>query len=761
MRFTHLPLVVAFLVLSFSIRPTLVLAQSQNMLGHQSQNEGISVLLAPPVVKIDGDLSEWDWSSRIWVFADSAMRSRFSVEAAAMWDKENLYLAAKWKDPTPMFNTVDPEIDPYEGWKSDSWQVRVRTDKITHVTTWFHTPKAMPVVQIAYGKSLTEPFGGDGAFWVGKPHETNLGRGIEMAYKKDADGQGCTQEIKIPWVLLCEKPPTYKVGDKVQLGFEFLWGDPSGRSWPIHRYADNMQPGMTSREFYFTNFKAWGSAELFPAGHVPVREYVGDSDRLAGTIPVVATIPKASARFTLVIEDESGKRVRNLIGDGDPNDYAAAGGKPAGETRQVTVMWDGLDDKGKPVSPGKYRMRGLTHKGLGAEYEMCFYNPGTPPWPTAKGDGAWGADHSGPAAVAVGGGQTFIGSPVVEGGSGLIALDADGRKTWGEKRGVEKVAADGKYVYAVGRNSYMGNAYCLNRYAAKDGAYQPFVKDGKPLAFDLRIDTLFVPVLADAADAAAESDSDDAPAGDTGNLLNNVAVTAMAVQDGKLAVALNAGKIVLLDAATSELLMAFNAKKVSALAFGPRASLRVVADGALNEVEYDFSQLAPGRTIAADHLPKLKPLPTPGLGTAGAIAVDAEGNTLIADRGPDAQVKAYSREGKLAYTAGKKGGRSLRGTFDPQGMRDVVAVACDAKGQIWAVEGGNTPRRASVWGRDGKLVRDYIGNTNYSGTGCYLHDQDPSLAYCGPMEFKLDRTQNTATLTRVLWVPDPAAGEDF
>jgi hypothetical protein len=61
-------------------------------------------------------------------------------------------------------------------------------------------------------------------------------------------------------------------------------------------------------------------------------------------------------------------------------------------------------------------------------------------------------------------------------------------------------------------------------------------------------------------------------------------------------------------------------------------------------------------------------------------------------------------------------------------MARMSSVAVDAKGAVRVVENWNFPRRVGVWGRDGKLVRDYIGNTGYGGTGCYLHDQRPDLA---------------------------------
>jgi len=152
---------------------------------------------------------------------------------------------------------------------------------------------------------------------------------------------------------------------------------------------------------------------------------------------------------------------------------------------------------------------------------------------------------------------------------------------------------------------------------------------------------------------------------------------------------------------------------------------------------------------------------TPGLGKPAALTTDAEGNLVVADAGPDSQVKAYDADGKIVYTSGRKGGRPIRGPFDPQAMTHMSSVAVDRHGLIWVTENWDYPRRVSVWGRDGRLVRDYIGNANYAGVGCYLHDQDPTLAYCGPIEMQLDRARRTWKVTQVLWVPDPAAGESF
>ncbi len=699
-----------------------VFGAAQNMIGRQSQNEGMLVLPAPAKVAIDGDLKEWDWSGRIWVFADSAVRSRYSVEAAAMWDKDHLYLAAKWKDPMPLFSLIDPAVNPNEGWKEDSWQMRIATaDRTLWITTWCFTPQKQPVMHFAYWKNPRDLRGGEeSVLLTAPPGGTDLGQGAAMAYQADADGKGFTQEIRIPWKLIYLAVPEIKPGVVFHMGNEFLWGDPTGKTWPVHRYADNMQPGKTSREFYWTATDAWGDLKLMDKGAVAVREYVSDVGRIDGTVPVRVKVPAAAARFTVVLDDEQGKRVRSLAADCDPADYAVKGRAAAGATREVEVSWDCLDDRGKLVTPGSYRVQGLTHDGLGAEYDMCFYNPGTPPWATQDGRGAWGADHSGPNGVAAAGDWTVVTFPVVEGGAGIIGIDPTGQKRWNDRRGPEQVTGDAQYVYAYVTNWYTKETIC--RFDAKTGAPKAFVRDGKERAFDLQLKEIL---------GVAEPGK----------------VTGMAVNGERLVLALSTDQVVVLDAKSAAVQKTLSVAKAGRLAFAADGTLYALIDGKVQRLD-----LATGAGTA---------VATPGVGQAVALAVDKAGNIVVGDAGPDCQAKAFSPDGKPAYSCGTKGGRPIRGVFEPQAISHLVDVAVDSQGRVWAVEGWNYPRRVSVWGQDGKLVRDYLGNTGYAGASCFLHNQDPTLAYCGPMEFKLDRTKNSWTLTRVLWVPDPAQGESF
>ena len=268
---------------------------SENMIGRQTQNEGILVLPAPAAgVKVDGDLSEWDWSGRIQVFCEYNVRDRFSTETAALWDKDALYVAVKWRDATPMNSMVDPKITPGDGWKADALQLRVNTaDQTSWITTWFFAGRGEPVMDITKWKDK----GNDTHLFIGENGKTKLGEGVELAYKKDADGKGYVQELRIPWSQIYRQPPEINAGNVLRIGMEFLWADPTGKIWPMHRYADNMQPGITSREFYWSNVRAWGNAELAAKGNVtprPTSRISRKSPALCRSQQISPATPRAS-----------------------------------------------------------------------------------------------------------------------------------------------------------------------------------------------------------------------------------------------------------------------------------------------------------------------------------------------------------------------------------------------------------------------------------------------------------------------------------
>ena len=369
----------------------LAMRAAENMVGFQTQNEGFFAVPAKGEVKIDGDASDWDRSGEIQSYRDTSVKDTYSVRTSAMWNETNLYLLFVWRDPSPLGSKVNPAFDPSRGWVADAEQLRILAgENAFWVTTWLYDGKVPALGFDAMdAKDLWNPkrfgefvlYSGDGA--------AELGKGFASAYKVSEDGRGFTHELRIPWSALRIKGEKGKV---IRMGMEFLWSDPSGKTFPEHRCVDNMQPGRLSREFYWTAKDAWGDLTLADGPVKTPRRYIPDVPVVKGAIPLEFDVTGPASLLTVAIDDADGRRVRNLVGGADVELYTVSAKDGA---RRVRVMWDGLDDDGEEVRPGVYTARPLVlGKPLHGTYERCFYNPGTPPWGTVDGSGAWGADHS-------------------------------------------------------------------------------------------------------------------------------------------------------------------------------------------------------------------------------------------------------------------------------------------------------------------------------------------------------------------------------
>ncbi len=705
------------------------------MMGRQTQNEGITALPLKTQVKIDGNLDEWDLSGEIWSFADVDVRDTFSVKTAAMWDAEYLYLSFRWKDPMPLNSSINPDFDHRNGWRADAVQLRCQAgDQTSWITVWEYQGNAN--FHIDYWEFKDKPGKMTEKLYKGKNNSVSLGEGIESSYRKLTDNSGFVHELRIPWKVIFNAEKKMTAGESIKMGMEFVWGEVTGRAWPLHRYVDNMAKGETKREFYWTTINAWGEITLGKTNSGVQRSYAAESAKLPGVIPVRATIPADAENFTLVIEDAGGNRVRNLAGAFSVADFAVAPG-------QVEVMWDGLDDYGKLVAPGTYKVRGLVAGKLTSSYVMSFYSPGTPPWSTPDGKGAWAADHTRPEFLARSGDNMVISCRVVEGGVGLFAVGPDGKKLWSSHRATNAMTANEKYVY-TDPNHWTDKSRYLMRFDAKTGKYAPFILNGKerPLPLPQK------------------------------ELLGDDRYTRVLVAGPEDFVAvLNTGKIALFDGTSAALKKEF---LVSAQAFAPNASTIDAASGlphapdgdertplAYNGKEAFFFvenkltalDVGTGKTRAVELAP------APGIPTA--LALDADGNFVIADHGKDMQIKKFDRSGKQISMYGKRGGRARMGEFDREAMREMSAVAVGGDGRVWTAEYTDFPRRVSVWGKDGKLAREYVGNTGYAGSGGFLHDTEAGRAFFGPNEMKIDYNKRDWHMSRVLWNPEPGQGITF
>jgi len=106
----------------------------ENMIGNQSQNEGMFGVPASGKVEIDGNLDEWDWSGRIRMFGNYDITEKYGSETAVMYDNDYCYLGFKVKDLTPMQNKYDPVNEAGWTFKGDCVQLRISTDQSLWLT---------------------------------------------------------------------------------------------------------------------------------------------------------------------------------------------------------------------------------------------------------------------------------------------------------------------------------------------------------------------------------------------------------------------------------------------------------------------------------------------------------------------------------------------------------------------------------------------------------------------------------------------------
>lgn len=682
-------------------------AASAVALPPQSNHDLLEAVPAPAAVAINGKLDDWDRSGEMFVYNARMLRDRYSVRVYAMWDKEALYLALHWKDPTPMINNVDPDRAASEGWMADSFQARFTTDwSQVHFTAWYGSKHDKQITHIAYD----DPLSPDARVFRGNGPVLRDASGYQQAFLADTDQRGYVQEIRIPWSLLFKNP---QPGPGLSLRFtgEYFWGGPSGTKWPAVTWADPINPANPVRIVLYQNPSAWGELRLANRGNLSRKDAAISDERLQGPVTVRVAIPADATRFSLVIEDVQGNRVRNLASNASVEAYAVRAATGHDGTKFVEVPWDGRGDGpwnkdrtlflGEVVPAGRYTARGLTHAGVGVLYAGSFYNPGTPPWQTADGTGGWLSDHSSPCAVAAvpqdsqSRGRVFLGDHGGECGVGFIGLDATGRKIWEWVRlgsGAWFLAATADHVYFVHGGIGSPGARILGRLNPATGESVAFASG---------------PEITLPEDASG-----------------------MAVHGKTVAVAMaKAGKVLLLDADSGTITKEIIASLPKGVAFRPNGDLIVLHDGE----------------------------PFLGVGKPLAVACDSQGRIYVAD-GQKLVIEVFSANGEPEQTIGEHGGHTP-GPWTPRAMNNPVSLAVEERPEgrfLWVTESSATPKRVSVWNAaTGEFVRDYVGGTGYCGSGGAMSDDLSDLGISAGMFHRVDLAHDKWSPLEVLGDTQP------
>ena len=444
---------------------------------------------------------------------------------------------------------------------------------------------------------------------------------------------------------------------------------------------------------------------------------------------------------TLVAEDAQGNRVKNLAFD-----YPV-------HTGTNVLAWDGTALNGI-ASPGRYQVRGLFHQSIVPHLQYSIYSPGTPPWPTADGTGAWLADHTAPAsALFLPEGspwpthseqpEVLLGADSAEAGNALMWVDENGRKLAGTKiRGWNGGIALARDVgNSPNRDHIAYTVYVVNPsrdFGIKDpGALQPYIltKTGlKPL------DKV------------------------TGGIQTHDAfrqLTSLAAYNGLLLLANPAANEIVAFDVRGDRTSPFATLKqprLGAIAFEPDGHLLVSTEGAIVRytVENDWSSFRltdPHLVVAAAGLQAPKQI------------LESGGEIYVTDWGTSHQVKVFdARSGKQVRTIGKPGGPQL-GDYDEQRMAHPLGMCVDSKGVLWVAEEDYLPKRISRWNaKTGQFLNAWYGPTQYGGGG-FADPHDLTRAYypsignpgsMGLLEFKVDLASGASRLTAVRYrYPDP------
>lgn len=214
---------------------------------------------APKTVKIDGDLAEWANAGKMGpVTFDDEMKDDYHATCYAMYDADNLYLAAVVVETHLPFNPY-----PNRGvgaWNADDLIIRMSSNPALPV------PIQDPCESMAKNADLfTADFWWnhlkkatywDGYFGMAGDILTREKLpGVAVAVKGAKDGKGYTIEIKLPWKLI--NPAFHpKAGDTIALTYEIS--------------IANNNPGEPKRAFQifvngggswaFNNPSLWGKA---------------------------------------------------------------------------------------------------------------------------------------------------------------------------------------------------------------------------------------------------------------------------------------------------------------------------------------------------------------------------------------------------------------------------------------------------------------------------------------------------------------------
>jgi sugar lactone lactonase YvrE len=681
-------------------------------LGHEQTRTTRMIAVPAGAIAVDGELSpgEWEAASATTIASEpTLMPGRYAVDVHWAYAPAGLYVGLRWHTAGPHLNISDPGRTGHGYDGGDALQIRLATDRVTHIDAWYHDQSRTGTIGLAYGARFNE----------GKLANA-LTAGAQMALK-DTPGGGYTQELFLPWALITKDGKPLAEGGKLRAILDVFFSGLEGNRLPFILNA-RLESG--------------------------------------GGLALPVATPR-DGYYSAVIEDPDTRRVVRRLWN------AVKAGKG-----QSLPRWDGLTDDGV-VAPAKtYQVRGLHHTGVAARYLSSLNNPGSPTWQTDDGTGDWGGDHGNPNSVAADADGVVLGWPAAEDGYGVIGCDADGKKKWGffgtpanqgyGDCGVGLVAVDGGKVYVASEvhvsppkdatylAAFRTAVSCLDRATGRRAGFS--LKEPFTVIANLQSSTTRMGWWWDlwpTRDFSLDTRSISEDYGFSGRVIGGNLV-GLAALKGRLYVAFRTdGCIKVYDGATMAEQAVWKLDKPGGLCTAPDGSLLAISGT-------QVVRLDPATGAAT-------PVVRSGLKAPVALAAARDGSIYVSEWADVQCVRVFAPDGSALRTIGRPGGRPWVGAFDPAGMLMPRGLALDAQGRLWVAEDDNHPRRVSVWdAASGRLVREFNGGTLYGAScGGQIAPWDASRALSAGMWYGIDLGQEgyrpLATLDRRRSLDQPFA----
>jgi hypothetical protein len=437
--------------------------------------------------------------------------------------------------------------------------------------------------------------------------------------------------------------------------------------------------------------------------------------------PALSVQSPGKGRLSLAVYNERGMMIRGLL-------HA----QPVGAGPQ-SVEWDGTTQLGLPAAPGDYRIRGIWFpEPPKIDYLMKIGNSGNPPWNTPVNRGSWGADNLGswggnlgPATSLSANSKNVLAvfycveSPDV---TGIQLMDLDGNIVrrftgfYGWDRRIASVMDEENFYLALFKAPDASGKNHNVLVAKYDLAKPP---RGKIIA-ELPAGEHAAPFFGPGAGRW------------------HAEMLGLAIANGRLYAPLTLDdKLFVIDAGSGKTLHTVSIPSPRGVAardgrvflISGGSLLRLTADGAID-----------GPPVIT------------GLDDPQGMAIDADGNFLIAEGGAAQQVRTYTPAGKPLRQLGIAGGRPRSGVYDPAGMLDPRAVCAAPDGKIWVTSGPADFQGIAIWPKPaakpaagGKPLKEFFNMTWSSGMGLLTPDLTEMLAthgnggqYPGLSAYKID-----------------------